>query len=171
MIHLGLYALLVISLYLQRFYNLSIIPQLILLSPLLFQDEKSLGFKNFKKGLTYGSLFLPFSVPYLLSAQCYAFVLNQLGIAFAEEIFFRGFLMQKFSNFTVSLMFTSAHLAYWANLNALLTFFPSLFFGWLYRKTDSVIAPAFAHFSANMFYFFFIERFPELGELLQRSLI
>jgi len=170
LIYLALYFLLIFSLYLQRFYNLSIIPQLILLSPLLFKEDTSLGLKNFKKGVIYGSLFLPLSIPYLLNAQCYAFVLNQLGIAFAEEIFFRGFLMQRFSNLTVSFMFAGAHVVYWFNLNSILTFFPSLFFGWLYRKADSVVATALAHFSMNMFYFFILEQFPKLGEFLKRSL-
>lgn len=171
MIYLALYFLLVISLYLQRFYDLSIIPQLILLSPLLFQNEESLGFRNLKKGFIYGSLFLPLSIPYILNARCYAFILNQLGVAFAEEIFFRGFLMQRFSNFTVSLMFVGVHFVYWSNLNSLLTFFPSLLFGWLYGKTGSIVASALSHFSMNMFYFFILERFPSLEEILRRSLI
>ncbi|NPA32709.1 MAG: CPBP family intramembrane metalloprotease [Aquificae bacterium] len=158
-----------LSLYIAREKNLGIIPQLILLSPLLFKRDEELGLKNLKKGILWGAPFLILSIPYLANARCYGFVLNQLGVAFAEELFFRGFLMERFNNLTVSLLFALSHFVYWSNLNALLTFFPSLLFGWLYQRSGSLIAPVLAHFSLNLFYFYLLDMFPEIRELLLRS--
>ncbi|RUM30703.1 MAG: hypothetical protein DSY42_03965 [Aquifex sp.] len=171
MIYIVFYIIFLISLYLSKFYNVGIIPQLILLSPLLFKKDKELGFKNYRKGFIYGLFFLPLALPYLFTAQCYAFVLNQFGIAFAEEIFFRGFLMQRFSNLAVSFMFSFGHIIYWFNVNSILTFFPSLIFGWLYIKTGSIVAPVIAHFSMNLFLFFITEKYPQILDILMKSLI
>ncbi|GAB6065005.1 CPBP family intramembrane metalloprotease [Aquifex pyrophilus] len=170
MIHVLLYLTFLASLLLSKYYNLGVIPQLVLLSPLLFQKDKELGFKEYKRGLLWGMPFLPLAIPYILNAECYAFVLNQLGVAFAEEIFFRGFLMQRFSNLSVSLMFSLGHVLYWFNLNSLLTFFPSLVLGWLYIRSGSILAPVIAHFSMNMFLFYLTERFPWILEILTKSL-
>lgn len=159
MVYITLYIFFLIFLYLSKFYKVEIIHQLILLSPLLFKKDKEIGFKNFRQGFIYGSFFLPLAIPYIFTIQNYNFILNQLGIAFAEEIFFRGFLMQRFSNLVVSLMFSFGHIIYWFNLNSVLTFFPSLIFGKLYIKTGSIIAPIIAHFSMNLFFFFVVEKY------------
>ncbi len=170
MIHILLYAVFLASLILSKYYNLGVIPQLVLLSPLVFQKEQELGFREYKRGFLWGIPFLPIAIPYIFNAECYAFVLNQLGVAFAEEIFFRGFLMQRFSNLTVSLMFSFGHILYWFNLNSVLTFFPSLILGWIYKRSGSIVAPVIAHFSMNMFFFYLTERFPRLLEILTKSL-
>ena len=169
--HLGLYGIFLISLIFSKNYGYEFIPFFVLLIPLILEKDENLGFKNYKRGFIFSAPFLVLSIPYLLNAKCYAFVLNQLGIAFAEEVFFRGFLMQRFNNLTVSFMFAFAHFTYWENLNAVLTFFPSLFFGYLYIKTGSVFAPALTHFSFNLFYFFLTEKFPELLKFLSKPLI
>ncbi|NPB07794.1 MAG: CPBP family intramembrane metalloprotease [Aquificae bacterium] len=168
--HLALYFALVVLLFLSGFYPLEFLIPFFMLSPLFFQREEELGLRNVKRGLLFGLPFLPLGVPYLLRAECWGFVLNQVGISFSEELFFRGYLMQRFSNLQVSLMFALAHFVYWKSPNAILTFFPSLVLGFLYRRADSLLAPAIAHFSFNLLYFYLMGEFPELFRLLNRSI-
>jgi len=142
----------------------------VLVSPLFFLGEEELGLRRWKGGLLWGLPFTPLGVPYLFKAKCLGFLLNQAGLAFAEELFFRGFLMRRFSNLTVSFFFALAHFTYWSSINALLTFFPSLLFGYLYKRSGSLLAPFLAHYSLNLFYFYLRESFPELFRLLNAPL-
>jgi membrane protease YdiL (CAAX protease family) len=81
-----------------------------------------------------------------------------LGVAFAEEVFFRGFLQEAIGNnyggvVAVSLLFSLAHLPvalFTGNVSVLLTFFPSLIMGLLYMKTANVLPPTLFHFFANV---------------------
>jgi len=167
---LFLYALFLLSLLLSRFKGLDWLPLLVLVSPLFFLKEEELGLRNWKRGLLFGLPFTPLGVPYLFKANCFGFLLNQAGLAFAEELFFRGFLMRRLSNLTVSALFALSHFTYWSSLNALLTFFPSLLFGHLYGRSGSLLAPFLAHYSLNLFYFYLRESFPELFGLLNAPL-
>ncbi len=169
--HLSFYLLFLVSLWIAKKKGIDLLPAVVLIIPLLFEKEENIGFKNFKRGFIYAIPFLPLGFPYLFTAKCYAFVLNQLGIAFLEEAFFRGFLMQRFNNLAVSFMFAFAHVVYQGTLGAALTFFPSLIFGYLYQRSGSILAPALTHFSFNLFYFFITERYPVIYKFLSVPLI
>jgi membrane protease YdiL (CAAX protease family) len=165
------YGGLLVSLFISRLYPaLEILPLLYMLLPLLFLKDESLGFKNYGKGVLYGSLFLPMFLVFPPDISCPAWVLNQLGVATAEEIFFRGFLMSSLGNLWTSLLFSLAHLIHFPTLNSLLVFFPSLLFGFVYTRSGSILAPILLHFSANLLYFSLIEKFPQLHHILQRQL-
>lgn len=82
------------------------------------------------------------------------------AVALPEEIFFRGFLQDSLGNtvkavVAVSLLFAVAHLPAFflhGDINAALTFFPSLVMGFLYLRTSSVLPPTVFHFFANVVY-------------------
>ncbi len=154
-----MYVFLLISVAVHSFLGFEYLTPLALLSPLFFFDLKEVGFKNYGRGFKWG---LPFLIPVFVlfpSEQDLSFIPNYIGIAIAEEIFFRGFLMRKYGNITVSLMFFIPHVILFPTLGAVLTFFPSLVFGYVYKRSSSVIAPIFAHFSANVSYTGLVERF------------
>ncbi|MCL5022347.1 MAG: CPBP family intramembrane metalloprotease [Nitrospirae bacterium] len=80
-----------------------------------------------------------------------------LGVAFPEEVYFRGFLQEKTGNtfrglFTVSVLFSLIHLPrfiFAGDATSLLTFFPSLVMGFLYRRTSNVLPSTLFHFLSN----------------------
>ncbi len=152
------------------YQKLELLPLIYMLLPILFVPEEKLGLRNYRRGLLYGSFLIPLFVLFPPDTSCPAWLLNQLGIATAEEIFFRGFLMGLFGNLTTSVLFSLAHLINSPTLNSLLTFFPSLLFGWAYAKSGSIMAPVLLHFSANLLYFSLVKEFPKLYQLLQRQL-
>lgn len=89
--------------------------------------------------------------------------------AVVEELFFRGILQQlffkksqflskafgpvSFANLLTSAIFAFAHLIYYQDDTALLTFFPSLIFGYLLDKDNSVMPAIVMHMFYNAFYF------------------
>ncbi|MFN3813169.1 MAG: type II CAAX prenyl endopeptidase Rce1 family protein [Aquificaceae bacterium] len=79
--------------------------------------------------------------------------------AFAEELFFRGFLMRRYSNLIVSFLFMFPHLLLYQNLLSALTFFPSLLFGLIYKKTDSLIFVSMVHVFSNVLYRIIIKEY------------
>ncbi len=171
--HRGLlaYSGLLFLLFLSKLFpELNFLPFLYMLTPLFFLPDKTLGFKNYGRGLLYGSAFLPLLLVLPPDLSCPAWVLNQLGIATAEEIFFRGFLMGSMGNITVSLLFSLAHLIHFPIVNSLLVFFPSLIFGYVYVRSGSILAPILLHFTANLFYSSLVKEFPQLYHILQRQL-
>ncbi len=167
LIYLGLLFTLLVSRYSPR---LDVLPFVYMLLPLFLLKDEELGFKNYKKGLLYGSLLFPLFLLFPPNLSCPSWVLNQLGVAAAEEIFFRGYLMGLFGNFKTSLLFAGAHLIHFPTLNSVLVFFPSLLFGEAYRRSGSILAPILLHFSSNLIYFSLVEEFPQLYHLLQREL-
>jgi len=165
------YAGLLLTLFVANLYpRLEILPLAYMLLPMLFLSEKELGLRNFRRGALYGMGFVPLMVLFPPDLSCPAWVLNQLGIATAEEVFFRGYLMKSFGNLGTSLLFSLAHLVSFPTVNSVLVFFPSLVFGWAYLRSGSLLAPVLLHWSANLIYFSFIEKFPQLHQLLQRQL-
>lgn len=165
--YIGLLLLLLVS---KLYPVLGVLPYLYMLFPLLILEEERIGFKNYLKGVLWGSLFLPLLFLFPPEISCPAWFLNQLGVATAEEIFFRGFLMAYLGNVKTSLLFSLAHFIHFPTLNSVLVFFPSLLFGEAFRRSGSIVAPIGLHLSANLFYFSFVEKFPELNDLLQREL-
>ncbi|NPB07027.1 MAG: CPBP family intramembrane metalloprotease [Aquificae bacterium] len=164
-----LYALLLFTLLAAKKTGYEWLPTAVLVLPLFLYDERELGLKRHKRGLITGAPFLFAGL--LLYRGCPGFALKQAGVAFAEELFFRGYLMRYYSNAAVSALFALAHFVYWGSLNALLTFFPSLLFGFLYRKSGSLWAAVLAHWGANLAYYGLLTRFPGLFGLLNRPLI
>jgi membrane protease YdiL (CAAX protease family) len=58
-----------------------------------------------------------------------------------------------------SVLFAAAHLpamVFYGDMNALLTFFPSLVMGLLYMKTSNIVPPAVFHFLANVAFSAFV---------------
>jgi len=162
--------LLLILLGVRFFPQLGFLPYLYMMVPVILLPGERLGFRNYRKGLLYGSLLLPLLLIAPPPASCGVWVLNQLGIAVAEEIFFRGFLLPLFGNLRTSLLFSLAHLINFPTLNSLLVFFPSLLFGLAYLRSRSILAPVLLHFTANLLYASLVKEFPELYRILQREL-
>ncbi len=170
-IRIAAYIGLLITLLISKVFPLiDILPYLFMLLPMIFMKEEDLGFRNYKRGLVFGSFFLPLFLIAPPDLSCPAWILNQLGVATAEEVFFRGFLMSVLGNVKTSLLFSLAHLIHFPTINSLLIFFPSLIFGYAYLRSGSILAPILLHFTANVFYASFAKEFPQFYHLLQRQL-
>ena len=89
------------------------------------------------------------------------------AIALPEEVFHRGYLMSALEEWwpprarvigvplglaavLSSLMFALGHLVGMAEVARVATFFPALLFAWLWRKSDSLWAPALVHAASNL---------------------
>ncbi|MGQ0794302.1 MAG: CPBP family intramembrane glutamic endopeptidase [Deltaproteobacteria bacterium] len=89
-----------------------------------------------------------------------------LLVSFPEEVFFRGYLQEKFGDSlkcvaAVSLLFALAHIASrciaaacagGGIAEAALTFFPSLVMGYMYAYTKTLWSNIIFHFAANVVY-------------------
>jgi len=138
-----LYLLVLLSVSLHKFLGIPNLSIFFLLFPLVFLEIRLLDRWIF--------LWLFFPVAFLLFDALWL-----LGItlsAFAEELFFRAYLMKRFSNLKVSLMFVIPHLILYPGILSLLTFFPSLFFGFAYQKTRSLAFVSLLHLVSNLVYF------------------
>lgn len=96
-----------------------------------------------------------------------AVAIGLFAIALPEEVFHRGYLMNALEArwpperklfgvpFGVaavlsSAMFAIGHLVAFPNVARLATFFPALVFAWLWRRSDSLWAPALFHAASNL---------------------
>jgi membrane protease YdiL (CAAX protease family) len=61
--------------------------------------------------------------------------------------------MKRYSNLEVSLMFMVPHFILYPSILSLLTFFPSLLFGFAYQKTGSLAFVSLLHLVSNLVYF------------------
>ncbi len=138
-----LYLLVLLSVSLHKFLGIPNLSILFLLFPLAFLEIRLLDRWIFL-WLFYPVAFLFFDALWLLSMTL---------SAFAEELFFRAYLMKRFSNLRVSLMFVIPHFILYPGILSLLTFFPSLFFGFAYQKTRSLAFVSFLHLVSNLVYF------------------
>ncbi len=163
---LYLFLLLITVAFLSNFFSaLNYIVPVILISPVFFENDiKSIGFKNFKRGVIWGffasSVYIPFiHVDRLDIIQ----FLNILSFSVFEEIFFRGFMFKELKfiknihlkNVFVSALFSLSHIFYYLDPLKILVFFPSIVFGYLYIYSSSILAPIIFHFSSNLFYISF----------------
>jgi len=130
---------------------------IICISPVLFYDLDKFGFGNIRSavlGLLLSAVYLPFI------NLSYLFNISIFSQALCEEIFFRGYLQNEIGKkvnpymaiVVTSFLFTIPHLVLSFSLQALLTFFPSLVFGYLYYKTNSIWASTIFHFMSNVFF-------------------
>lgn len=143
-----LYSLLLLSLLLHRLFQLPNLSIFFLLLPLSFLPVERFGFKS---RWNLSLLLLPFMSP--LHSQAFLSLALQ---AFAEELFFRAYLMGRFSNLSVSVMFTVPHVLLYGDLWSWLTFFPSLAYGLVYRKTSSLALVSMLHLGSNVLWFSFL---------------
>jgi membrane protease YdiL (CAAX protease family) len=135
-----LYLLVLLSVSLHKFFGIPNLSIFFLLSPLVFLEIRLLD-RWVLLWLFYPIAFLFFDAFWLLSMTL---------SAFAEELFFRAYLMKKFGNLKVSLMFVIPHFILNPGILSLLTFFPSLFFGFAYQKTKSLTFVSFLHLVSNL---------------------
>ena len=140
---LSLYLLVLLSVSLHKFLGIPNLSILFLLFPLVFLEIRLLDRWIFL-WLFYPVAFLFFDTLWLLSMTL---------SAFAEELFFRAYLMKRFSNLGVSLMFVIPHFILYPGILSLLTFFPSLLFGFAYQKTKSLAFVSLLHLVSNLVYF------------------
>ncbi len=129
-----------------------------LLLPLLIEPLDKLGFKNIKKGVLYGFIL---SFPLIaFSKSIFWENVNTIFQVFAEELFFRGYLQEKLNEnlgrevsiLLTSILFTIPHIIIEPNFISLLTFFPSLIFGYAFYYTKSIVTPTILHYSSNTFF-------------------
>jgi membrane protease YdiL (CAAX protease family) len=138
-----LYLLVLLSVSLHKFLGISNLSVLFLLFPLAFLEIRLLD-RWVLLWFFYPIAFLFFDALWLLGMTL---------SAFAEELFFRAYLMKRFSNLSVSLMFVIPHFILYPGILSLLTFFPSLLFGFAYQKTRSLAFVSFLHLVSNLVYF------------------
>jgi len=147
---LTLYLLVLLSVSLHKFLGIPNLSIFFLLFPLAFLELRLLDRWVFL-WLFYPIAFLFFDALWLLGMTL---------SAFAEELFFRAYLMKRFSNLKVSLMFVIPHFILNPGMLSLLTFFPSLVFGFAYQKTKSLAFVSFLHLVSNLVYFKLISSLP-----------
>lgn len=155
-----LYGLLLFSLLLHKLFQLPNLSLVFLLLPLSFLPAERFGLKS---PWNASLLCLPFLYP--LYPQAFLSLALQ---AFAEELFFRAYLMGRFSNLMVSLMFVVPHVLLYGDLWSWLTFFPSLLYGFAYSRTSSLALASVLHLGSNVLWFGFISQ--ELSNLSSMSL-
>ncbi len=152
-----LYIFLIISLILAKlngyFYILS---AFVLVSPLVFYKLDKFGLFSIK-GIIYGFAASAVYFPFLNFSLI---PINQITQVFLEEVFFRGYIQNEFfkkfnihiSILLTSILFTIPHLITNFSVFSLLTFFPSIVFGYLYYYSKSIWTSAIFHFFSNWFF-------------------
>jgi len=86
-------------------------------------------------------------------------------VVIPEEIFFRGILLGSIKkenssiiskeNLLVSILFAITHVITYKNPMMLKVILPSLIFGFLFEKTNSLCSPILTHLTYNIAYSFF----------------
>lgn len=90
------------------------------------------------------------------------FTMMVLLAALPEEWFFRAYLQKRLGNhiaavLIVSLLFSLMHYITHRSVDAWLVFIPSVFFGWVYKKTDDLILVVLLHALSNLLYYIYLE--------------
>lgn len=98
-------------------------------------------------------LFLLLILPFDLTRAMHIFFL----VALPEEWFFRGYLLSRLggnvrANIISSVIFSLLHGVTKGPVIALEVFVPSLFYGWLYQKTGSILLCVYAHAVSNIIF-------------------
>jgi membrane protease YdiL (CAAX protease family) len=81
--------------------------------------------------------------------------------AIPEEWFFRGYLLKRvergiYGNIIVSVAFVMLHLLSQNYTIALMVFFPSLLYGWVFQKTGSLITVIMLHALSNLLFIVYL---------------
>ena len=87
-----------------------------------------------------------------------------LVAALPEEWFFRAYLQKCLGNnvaavLLVSLMFSLMHYITHRSVETWLVFIPSIFFGWIYKKTDDLILVVILHALSNLVFYIYLESY------------
>ena len=90
------------------------------------------------------------------------FTVMVLFSALPEEWFFRAYLQKRLGNnivavLIVSLLFSSMHFITHDSMAVWLVFIPSVFFGWVYKKTDDLILVVILHALSNLVFYIYLE--------------
>lgn len=91
-------------------------------------------------------------------SQLWIFALTTVAMAaLPEEWFFRAYLQSRLGNsyiaiLTSSACFSLAHMITVSWLTGILVFFPSLLFGYIYKKTGDLVLVVLLHTVSNVFY-------------------
>ncbi|PIU81970.1 hypothetical protein COS70_02315 [Candidatus Micrarchaeota archaeon CG06_land_8_20_14_3_00_50_6] len=79
----------------------------------------------------------------------YLILVPALTTAFAEEIFFRGFLLRRFGILASSVLFMFSHVAYGSLTELAVAFLAGLIFCAYVKRTRDLTAPIIVHFAVN----------------------
>ncbi|WP_169301981.1 CPBP family intramembrane glutamic endopeptidase [Thermocrinis albus] len=139
--------LLIVLLFLSLFVSLPVYPSLLL--PLIFLPPSRFGLMSLWSYVAYAGIFF---LPFLGGVSSLSYLFG----AFAEEVFFRAYLTPQLGNIRASFIFALAHLSVRFNLFSALTFFPSLFLGWVYMRTRSLPLSVLLHTLFNLLWFNYI---------------
>lgn len=144
-----------------------LLPLYLLAVPLLLKNRINirLSFSDLSYGLFFSTIILVSFTLLFIKGLSFnltpAVLIYQLfGVAFPEEVFFRGFLQDRLGNnwkalLIVSLLFSAAHLPaliFNKDLSAPLTFFPSLVMGFLYMRTGNLLPGIIFHYLSNLLF-------------------
>lgn len=141
-----------------------VLPILFLLLP--FIDHKwRLPQVSLGKRALISWLIITFVICLLLllnTQQIELFIVMLFVAALPEEWFFRAYLQKRLGNsitaiLVVSLMFTSMHFITNNSFVSLLVFIPSVFFGWVYKKTDDMVFVVMLHALSNLLFYINME--------------
>lgn len=85
------------------------------------------------------------------------FLLMLLFTALPEEWFFRAYLLKRlgrgvYANIIVSVAFSILHAISQNYIMALMVFFPSMLYGWIYQRTGNLITVIILHASSNLIF-------------------
>ncbi len=142
-----------------------LLPLYLLVVPSLLKSRINIRFSFFDlvSGLLLSIVILvPFALIFIkgfsFNITLEILIYQLFGIAFPEEVFFRGFLQERLGNnmravIVVSLLFAISHLPallFNKDLLALFTFFPSVVMGVIYMKTGNLLPCILFHFLSNM---------------------
>lgn len=90
------------------------------------------------------------------------FTMMVLLAALPEEWFFRGYLQKRLGNsgisvVIVSLVFSFMHYITQNSVSGWFVFVPSLFFGWVYKKTNDLVVVVVLHALSNLIYLIYFQ--------------
>jgi len=139
--------------------------------PILVERKRpeDLGFKNVHRGIFWGlTASFVVLIPYSLFHHpqfklCWNSILSIFSVAFAEEVFFRGYFYSEFqneqlvwlltkNNLLSSILFAIAHCLVSYDYSRFVVFFPSLVMGLVFERSGSIYSSIIFHFLANLVY-------------------
>ncbi len=105
---------------------------------------------------------------FLNSSLTNYFFLGLIFTALPEEWFFRGYLLTRIgngwrANLVSSIGFSVLHMFSQGFLMGLLIMGPSLFYGWVYQKTNNIYYPVLLHALSNLVFMAYIKKLMSFG--------
>ena len=148
-----------------------ILPILFLLSPFLDRDWK-VSAVLWGKRSSVNWVILGVAIAVLLVRNLDVlnlFIVMGMVAALPEEWFFRAYLQTRLGNgivamLIVSLLFSLMHYITRDSMVAVLVFMPSIFFCWIYKKTNDIVLVVMLHALSNLVYYIYLEAY--INELI-----